>query len=113
MIPPTAGGVDEGGGSASGSDREDVDVCQRSEQLRREKRLRNKTTRAITKIAAQSGKNTILRKENEELKEDQLVANARIKKLEKDRKNLNEQTTGLKDRVKKRSERFQDSQKKS
>ena len=113
VIPPTAGREDEGGGSASGSDREDVDVGKRREQLRREKRLRNKTTKAITKMAAQSGKNTILRKENEELKEDQLVANARIKKLEKDTKNLNEQTTGLKDRVKKRSERFQDSQKKA
>ena len=64
-------------------------------------------------MAAQSGKNTILRKENEELKEDQLVANARIKKLEKDTKNLNKQTAGLKDRVKKRSKRFEDSQKKS
>ena len=33
-------------------------------------------------MAARGGRNTILREENEELKEDQLTAEAQIKKLE-------------------------------
>ena len=76
----TAGCEDGGGGSSSGSDGEDVDGGDSREQLRREKRLRNKATQAHTTMAAQGGRNTILREENEELKEDQLVVDAWIKK---------------------------------
>ena len=82
VLAPTAGCEDGGGGSSSGSDGEDVDGGDRREQLRREKQLCNKAAQARTKMAAQWVRNTTPREENEELKENQLVAEARIKHLE-------------------------------
>ena len=61
---------------------------------------------ARTNIAAQGGGNTILQEENEELKEDHAVAEARVKKLERDANHLTKQTTDLQDLVKIRSQRF-------
>ena len=51
-------------------------------------------------------RNTIIREENEELKEDHAVAEARVKKLERDANHLTKQTTDLQDLVKIRSQRF-------
>ena len=110
---PSAGCEDGDGGSSSWLEGEDEDGGNCAEQLRWDKWLCNKAVQAHTKIAAQGGMNTIIWQDNEELKEDQLVAEAQIKKLEQDAKDLTKQTADLQDFFKKRIQRFTESRKKS